>query len=171
MWETDRGTPPAGPSPERLRAAAAADADPIADVLLAARRTFLAYAPLAHSEPDVRGWVRDRLVAGGGVTVAVDGGAVVGFIAVADRGDARWIDQMYVDPARVGGGIGTRLLAHALATLAPPIRLWTFQANAGARRFYERHGFRALRFTDGAANEERCPDALYERSLPGVGGC
>ena len=47
-------------------------------------------------------------------------------------------------------------------------RLWVFQANAGARRFYERHGLRVVRLTDGAANEEKTPDALYEW-LPGEG--
>ena len=56
------------------------------------------------------------------------------------------------------------LLAHAMRTLELPIRLYTFQANVGARRFYERHGFVAIEFTDGHANEERCPDVLYELS-------
>ena len=59
-------------------------------------------------------------------------------------------------------GIGALLLAHAMRALALPIRLYTFQANAGARRFYERHGFVPLEFTDGQANEEHCPDVLYE---------
>ena len=50
--------------------------------------------------------------------------------------------------------------------LRDPIRLYTFQTNAGARRFYERYGFRAIRFTDGRANEEHCPDVLYELAVP-----
>jgi hypothetical protein len=41
------------------------------------------------------------------------------------------------------------------------MRRWRM-ANAGARRFYERHGFSAIEFTDGSANEERCPDVLFE---------
>jgi hypothetical protein len=41
------------------------------------------------------------------------------------------------------------------------LRLWTFQANAGARRFYERHGFGATEFTAGD-NEEGAPDIRYE---------
>ncbi len=41
-------------------------------------------------------------------------------------------------------------------------RLWVFQKNEGARRFYERHGFRLVELTDGSRNEEREPDALYE---------
>jgi hypothetical protein len=42
--------------------------------------------------------------------------------------------------------------------------LWCFQRNTRARRFYERRGFAPIRFTDGSANEERCPDVLYELS-------
>ncbi len=31
----------------------------------------------------------------------------------------------------------------------------------GARRFYERHGFRLVQVTEGSENMEREPDALY----------
>jgi hypothetical protein len=34
--------------------------------------------------------------------------------------------------------------------------------DAAARRFYERHGYIAVAFSDGSGNEERCPDVLYE---------
>ncbi len=75
---------------------------------------------------------------------------------------------MAVDPALVGRGIGALLLSHALRALARPIRLYTFQANLGARRFYERHGFIAIEFTQGQANEERCPDVLCELKARGT---
>lgn len=39
--------------------------------------------------------------------------------------------------------------------------LWTFQANAGARRFYERHGLMLAKLGDGSDNEEKLPDALH----------
>jgi hypothetical protein len=42
------------------------------------------------------------------------------------------------------------------------LHLWVFQKNIGARRFYERRGFRAIKETDGTGNEEREPDALVE---------
>jgi ribosomal protein S18 acetylase RimI-like enzyme len=54
------------------------------------------------------------------------------------------------------------LLRHALSSLQPPVRLYTFQQNTGAPRFYERFGFKAVQFTDRSENEERCPDVLYE---------
>jgi hypothetical protein len=76
--------------------------------------------------------------------------------------DCSWVDQLYLLPALVGRGIGTRLLELARSTLVPPIRLYTFQCNQPARIFYERRGFEAIAFGDGSGNEERCPDILYE---------
>jgi ribosomal protein S18 acetylase RimI-like enzyme len=46
------------------------------------------------------------------------------------------------------------------------LQLWVFQKNVGARRFYERHGFRLVELTDGAGNEENEPDARYEWRPP-----
>ncbi len=40
------------------------------------------------------------------------------------------------------------------------LRLWTFQANHKARKFYEREEFVELRRTNGD-NEEGLPDILY----------
>ena len=45
----------------------------------------------------------------------------------------------------------------------PVSKLHCFQANEGARRFYERHGFRAEAFGDGSGNEEGLPDITYVR--------
>lgn len=73
-----------------------------------------------------------------------------------------WIDQLYVAPAFTGRGIGSLLLAQAKAELGPPLRLYTFQANMGARRFYKRHEFEPVEFSDGQNNEEKCPDVLYQ---------
>ena len=153
--------PPALPA-LALRPARPTDALAVAGLLIAVRRAFMPYAPMAHSDDDVQAWVRTRLLPAGGVSV-LTGPAVLAVVATSDDGHCRWIDQMAVAPDWVGRGLGSRLLAHALATLAPPVRLYTFQANTGARRFYERHGFAAMAFTDGQGNEEQCPDVLYER--------
>jgi len=45
------------------------------------------------------------------------------------------------------------------------VSFWVFQRNLAARRFYERHGSRLIEMTDGALNEEREPDALYEKPI------
>ncbi len=152
----------------RLRPGEPSDHQRIADIIVRGRAAFMSYAPSAHPEGEVRAWVQRRLLPAGGVTVATLDAAVVGVLAVSRGAGYGWIEQMYVDPPLVGRAIGSALLAHALAVLPPPIRLYTFQANAGARRFYERNGFRAIAFTDGRGNEEEVPDVLYERAHPGI---
>lgn len=145
-----------------LRAAAVEDAPSVAEVFLSSRKAFLPYARLAHSEAEVRQWIRQALIPSDGVTVACLDERVVGMVAVSRQADASWVDQLYVAPQSVGRGIGERLLAHVLSELPCPVRLYTFQANQRARKFFERHGFKAVAFTDGAGNEEQCPDVLYE---------
>jgi GNAT superfamily N-acetyltransferase len=149
-----------------LRPATADDAQRVARLLIDTRSTFMPYAPLAHPDEELKAWVARQLLPSGGVVVAETGGAVVAAMHTERADGVSWLTQMAVDPALVGKGIGSILLAHALRILPPPIRLYTFQANAGARRFYERHGFHAIEFTDGQANEERCPDVLYELRAP-----
>jgi GNAT superfamily N-acetyltransferase len=145
-----------------IRPAITADAPQVASVLLTSRKISLPFAPLAHTDAEVRAWVRDVLIPAGGVTVACEDNTVIGMIDAAHEPGVSWIHQLYVAPSRVGRGIGTQLLAQALTLLPRPIRLYTFQQNSGSRRFYERHGFVAIALSDGAANEERCPDVLYE---------
>jgi ribosomal protein S18 acetylase RimI-like enzyme len=152
-----------------LRPATAADAPRVASLLIDTRAAFMRYAPSAHPDHELRAWVARELVPSGGVTVAERQGRVVAAMATEQSSAFSWITQMAVDPTLVGRGIGSLLLAHALRTLARPIRLYTFQANAGARRFYERHGFQAIQLTDGHTNEERCPDVLYQLGAPGSG--
>jgi len=50
------------------------------------------------------------------------------------------------------------------------LQLWTFASNAGAQRFYDRHGFVETRRTDGRDNEEGLPDILYVWSGESIGG-
>jgi len=149
-----------------FRAAALDDADSVAEVYLRSRKELVACAPLAHSDDDVRGWVRRRLIPAGGTTVAVVDGLVVGLLAISRGQDCGWIEQLYLLPGWIGCGLGAQLLEIARGELASPIRLYCFQCNERARRFYERHGFRAIRFSDGAGNEEKCPDVLYEAASP-----
>lgn len=149
-----------------LRRATASDASRVADLLIGTRTAFMPYAPSAHSEGEVRQWVATRLVPSSRVVVAEVNGRVVGAMATEANAGASWITQMAVEPSLVGNGIGSSLLAHAVSSLSLPIRLYTFQQNTGARRFYERNGFVAIEFTDGQGNEEKCPDVLYEFRQP-----
>ena len=145
-----------------LRDARRGDSERVADVYLKSRRTFLDYAAMAHSEAEVRRWVATKLIPSGGVTVAIVDDQIMGMLATSRKESVSWIDQLYLLPGVVGRGIGSRLLELAMAALPAPIRLYTFQQNSGSRRFYERHGFRAIAFGDGSGIEERCPDVLYE---------
>ena len=115
---------------------------------------------------EIKTWVVNRLVPSGGLVVAESNGSVVAAIHMEQKNEISWITQMAVDPQLVGKGLGSLLLAYAMRTLSFPIRLYTFQANLGARRFYSRHGFVAIEFGEGRANEERCPDVLYELTAP-----
>jgi ribosomal protein S18 acetylase RimI-like enzyme len=138
-------------------------------VYLASRKAFVAFAAPAHGDDDVRGWIAKVLIPGGGVSVAADGSSddgIVGMMAVSRHDGVGWIDQLYLHPSVVGRGIGSRFVELAKDSLGSPIRLYTFQENAGARRFYERHGFRAIALSDGSDNEEHCPDVLYEWAAP-----
>ncbi len=78
------------------------------------------------------------------------------------------LDYLYVEPDMTGRKIGSALLERAKDRRPDGFSLWTFQQNERARRFYERHGLRLIRLTDGEGNEEKMPDALYEWRSGGV---
>jgi RimJ/RimL family protein N-acetyltransferase len=149
-----------------LRAAEPADAERVAEVLIESREAFMPFAPSAHTKAQVRKWVRDVLLPGTKTTVALVSDIVVGVIAVSEKERQGWVEQLYIHPTHVGQGIGSELLASAVATMPSPVRLYTFQQNARSRKFYERHGFVAVEFSDGSTNEERCPDVVYELAAP-----
>ena len=141
-----------------LRSAIASDASNIAEVFLRSFR--YAYRDgnvrLAHPDEDVRRWVREELLPASELTVAVCSGVVVGYVATKPG----WIEHLYVDPAWIGTGVGSSLLATARERLRGGCDLWTFQENTRARAFYEAHGFVAVGYTDGD-NEEQQPDVRF----------
>jgi GNAT superfamily N-acetyltransferase len=149
-------SPPAG-SRVTIRPATPTDAATIADVFLSSFHATYDF-PLAHTDEQVREWIRDELLPAGVTWVALDAdGTVVALMAVKP-GD---LDHLYVRPDLLGQGIGRRLLDVAKAESPDGLTLYTFQVNARARRFYERNGFVAEWFGDGSTNEERQPDVRY----------
>jgi ribosomal protein S18 acetylase RimI-like enzyme len=106
-----------------------------------------------------RGWV---IVA----EPADQGSGIAGFMAL----DAGFIHALYVAQECRGQGVGQRLLDAAKADAAR-LELNTFQANAGAQRFYARAGFREVGRGDGrgqgSVNDEGLPDIrlIWERDV------
>jgi ribosomal protein S18 acetylase RimI-like enzyme len=92
-------------------------------------------------------------------------GDPLGFLAIRRSRTNGWmvLEKLYVDPSAQNSGIGSALLDQAKRLRPDGLYLWVFVKNMGARRFYERHGFRVvtLRFGAAADNMEREPDALY----------
>jgi GNAT superfamily N-acetyltransferase len=138
-----------------LRRAVSADADATATVYLDSFRAALPSVRRAHSDEDVRAWIRDFVVLAQECWVAEEDDRIVGMMVL--EGDL--VDQMYVAPDRLGQGIGRRLLDHAKVGRTS-LRLYTFAVNKRARRFYGRNGFVEIEATDGSGNEEREPDVL-----------
>jgi len=108
--------------------------------------------------------------------VAEDGGRILGF-AVTGRSEDADADErtgelyaIYLEPERVGTGLGRTLFEHAIGDLRErgyrTVTLWVLQTNERARRFYEVAGWS----TDGAAASERVdcemrPTVRYRRDL------
>jgi RimJ/RimL family protein N-acetyltransferase len=147
------------PEGTTLRRGTAADAHAAADLWLRSRAAAAgALPPAAHSDDEVRAWFSSHVVQSTELWLAEDAAGTLSGLLVLDRG---WVEQLYVDPAQQGRGIGSALLALAKRERPGGLRLWTFATNTGAQRFYRRHGFVELRRTDGSGNEERSPDVLF----------
>ncbi|MDQ1044600.1 GNAT family N-acetyltransferase [Streptomyces sp. V4I2] len=143
-----------------LRRATAPDAAAVADVWL---RSFAAALPTVvspRSGDDVRAYFREVVVPlrETWMAEAADGGGTVGVMVL----NGNLLSQLYLAPDWRGRGIGDRFVALAKERSPEGLSLWTFQVNKPAHRFYERHGFVAVEYTDGSGNEEREPDVRYE---------
>ena len=65
-----------------------------------------------------------------------DDGVVKGFIKI----EGTYIARLFVEPVLQNASIGSRLLEYAMKEHSAD-HLWALEKNAGAIRFYERHGF------------------------------
>ncbi|MGI8887613.1 MAG: GNAT family N-acetyltransferase [Nocardioidaceae bacterium] len=161
----------------------------LADLIWRVRAQNAGSIPSAvHPLDDMRAWMRDVVLKACDVWVAEAGSrpaassvgrsAESGVGAVPTRPGLKtpvglmvlrqpdWIDHLYIEREYTGQGLGASFLELARRELAGPhIQLWTFQSNHGAGRFYERHGFDAVQWTNGD-NEERAPDVRYRGIRP-----
>ncbi len=158
MWPSSRrgsgrfdGTHLAG-----LRLLTGDDAAAAADLHRRAGALIPGYDTSIHTPEEDLAFHRDQVIPGGDCWGAFDGELMLGFIALLPG----WIDHLYVEPELHRCGIGSQLLAFAQAR-QDELRLYTFQSNANARAFYERHGFMIEELTDGERNDEKMPDITY----------
>ena len=149
-----------------VRRATLADADGVADIFLTAFRGAMPTIRLAHSDDEVRVYLRDVCIARRETWVAealADGRTTV--VAFMTLGDAS-VEQLYVRPGWQGRGVGSRLLKVARERRRGGFELYAFQVNARARRFYEARGLELVDLNDGSRNEEGEPDVRYRWTPP-----
>lgn len=76
------------------------------------------------------------------------GDRVMGFLSI--DWPARFLHNLYIDPAHQGQGLGRQLLERALAHMGPPVDLKTRPENTASQAFYRRLGwFEVERLEDG----------------------
>ena len=141
-----------------IRRAVPAEAGTLAGLWLRSRAASVpSIPPTVHSEVDVHRWFEEVVLPSHDVWTVDRRGEAIALLVLRHE----WIDQLYVDPGSTGEGIGSTLLEQAKGCSPDGLKLWTFQSNMNARRFYERHGFVVVASTTGD-NEEGAPDVCYE---------
>ena len=133
----------------------------VAKVFKRSRLEALPYLPELHTEAEDIGFFTDVVFKKCEVVVAKDNetSKIIGFIAF----NSEWIDHLYILPESQGKGVGASLLKMALEK-SESLKLWSFQKNEKALKFYASHGFKEIKRTDGSENEEKEPDVLMQWS-------
>jgi putative acetyltransferase len=90
------------------------------------------------------------------IWLACEDETVRGFLALAGS----YVDRLYIHPSHQRAGVGRVLLEHAKRLCPDGLALHTHQQNVSACAFYEKHGFRAIRFGS-SPPPERSPDVEY----------
>ena len=131
----------------RLRAARAEDVPRLREIAIAAKGHW------GYDLERVRAWGAEITIGseegGKEILVAEIEGSIAGWASVEPRGEAWWLEDLWVDPARMGAGLGSRLFQDAVdrARSAGAARL-EWEAEPNALGFYTRMGARYLRDSD-----------------------
>ena len=142
-----------------IREASLSDMTAVAQVFRLCRETALPFLPSLHTpEEDLEFFSnvvfpKNYLF----VAIACDTKRICGFIAFSND----FVDHLYVHPESQGLGLESRLL-NVAKKQSVSLKLWTFQKNLMARKFYSEQGFIQIEETDGTGNEEKEPDVLLE---------
>jgi ribosomal protein S18 acetylase RimI-like enzyme len=173
-----------------LRLAAPADTTALADLgrrAITAKfahlykpEDFATFLEQAHSEAKVAKELADP---GMRIAVLEEDGALIAFckLVIASTLSEGYSDaqrplelkQLYTDPARIGGGLGSRLMDWAMAeaeTLgADEVQLTVYSENPEAQRFYHRYGFAKIADIEFWVGNHCDPEFLYARKMAPVG--
>jgi len=146
-----------------LRPYAPDDFDETVAVWRASKRAAFAYveAQQRWTLEDDAGHFRRVISVEYEIWLAEAEGRIVGMLA--RKGD--FVDQLFVHPDLQRCGVGTALLRKAAELSPGGLRLFTFQRNLPARSFYEKHGFRAVKFGVSPPPENE-PDVEYRWDPP-----
>ena len=136
-----------------IRTATAADGIAASAIFDASRAHNLAFLPVLHTRAEDDAFFTAAVARDAWVAVDADDRPLA--FAVFHDG---MLAHLYVHPDAQGQGLGSALLEAAKAAHPKGFSLFVFQRNERARRFYERRGFRAVRFD--RDNEEDEPDIL-----------
>ncbi len=115
-----------------------------------------------HPIAEQRAYFLTEVLPRNDVRLAMLDGRLVGFVAASRASVA----QLYVRVGFHRQGIGTTLLAWAMAQSAGSLWLYTFARNRVARAFYERHGF--VDVAHGFEPHWQLDDVRYEWTAPTV---
>jgi len=94
-----------------------------------------------HGEDEIAAWYAGKFAGWDHAEVAEWDGGIIAYLAATGG----LVDQLFVEPAAQGEGIGHRLLESHLARGIRPVTLEVFEQNAPAQRLYERYGFRVVK--------------------------
>ncbi len=144
-----------------IRKAATSDIADVAELFIASQADAVPFLRKLHSDQETRAFIANQVFAQCEVWVALGGARIVGMMAL----NGTHIDHLYLLPGYYRRGIGSKLLDQAKRLCPKMLSLYAFQMNARACAFYEHHGFVAVEFGDGSANEAGQPDILYEWRL------
>ncbi len=138
------------------------DMPDVARLFRVSRESELPFLPKLHTNDEDISFFRTKVFGRQTIYVLKEGGTrLVGFIAF----DSQWIHHLYLLPEFFGVGLGLHLLKLAKAN-SKNLQLWVFKPNQRAIHFYEKHGFKIVKETDGSGNEEKVPDVLMEWVKP-----
>lgn len=148
-------TQPTQPPQPTIRPATPDDAGDLAELFWQVRTQSVPSIPMiVHPRESVLPFVETVLMREFEVWVAQHGDTLVGFLALMPPDQ---LGHLYITAEHTGRGLGTQLLGLAKTRFPGGLQLWAFQSNEGALRFYERHGFEQVEWTEGE-NEEKAPD-------------